>query len=227
MNKAIVKAVVAAGMIAAMGTTHAEDGDLGIGVGASYSTLGAGVAIGKSFTDYFSVRLGLNSSSESADDTIDGIQYDAEMDFSSTALILDWHPLGGSFHVSAGYLNSDNELTGSATPSGDVNIGDYPTQTVTAGDLVLDAGVKLGSGPYVGLGWGNVPAKGFGFVFEVGVVDMGAPEVSLSLDRSSNTTLRDNIIASGDVAKEEANMQADLDEFDTYPVIALGISYGF
>ncbi|MCW8917674.1 MAG: hypothetical protein OQL08_02515 [Gammaproteobacteria bacterium] len=222
MKNKVYKAVVAASLLAAMGSVQAEDEGMGIGIGVRGSTLGAGIELGKSFSDHFGVRLGLNKYSKSDSQTIDDIDYDADLDLSSTALLFDWHPFAGSFHLTAGYLNSNNELTASATPDGDVSIGDT-TVTVTPGDLILDGSVKLGSGPYLGLGWGNVPAKGFGFVFEVGVVQMGTPDVDLVVTDNTGSLG----IVQADIDQEIANMEDDLDEFKTYPVIALGISYGF
>ncbi len=224
MKKGIFKAAVVASLFAAVGSVQAEEDGLGIGVGARVSTLGMGIELAKSLNDNFSVRLGLNSYSDSDSQTIDNIDYSADLDMSSTALMLDWHPFAGSFHLTAGYLNSGNELTARATPTGLVDIGGQTVVPVNPGDLVLDAGVELGSGPYLGFGWGNVPASGFGFVFEVGVVQMGTPDVSLTV--SGDPTLT-SLIDQNEIDQEIANMQADMDEFDTYPVVALGISYGF
>jgi hypothetical protein len=217
----ITKVVVVAGLLAGMGSVQAEDSGLGIGVGARYSTLGAGIELGKAITDNFSVRLGLNKYSTSDTQTIDNVDYDADLELQSTALLLDWHPFAGSFHLTAGYLNSGNKLTASATPDGDITIGGN-TQTVSAGELILNSDIKLGSGPYLGLGWGNVPASGFGFVFEAGVVQMGTPDVELVLSGS-----RASDFDTTDVNDEIANMKDDLNQFDTYPVVAIGISYGF
>jgi hypothetical protein len=207
-----------------MGSVQAEESGLGIGVGVRGSTLGAGIEVGKSFTDFFSARLGLNKYSTSSTQSIDNVDYDASLDLQSTALLLDWHPFAGSFHLTAGYLNSGNEMTAHATPTGSVDIGGQVVTPASAGDLVLDGNVKLGSGPYLGLGWGNVPASGFGFVFEVGVVQMGTPDVTLDISGDPTYTSQ---IDQTEKDQEIANMKADLNQFDTYPVVAIGISYGF
>jgi hypothetical protein len=228
MKSMIYKTVVMTGLLVAMGSVQAEDDGLGIGVGARYSTLGAGIELGKSLGDHFGVRLGLNKYSKSDSQTIDDIDYDADLELSSTALLLDWHPFAGSFHLTAGYLNSSNKLKANASPvaGSSLAIGDGSYTVASTGDVVLNSDIKLGSGPYVGLGWGNVPAKGFGFIFEAGMVSMGTPDVSLSITGNDTATVN-AINSSGDVQKEIANMEDDLDEFKTYPVIALGISYGF
>ena len=218
MNKGLFKVVAVSGLLAVMGSAQAEDDGLGIGVGARYSTLGTGVELGKSLGDNFGVRLGLNSYSMSADQTIDGVDVNASLDLSSTALMLDWYPLSGSFHITAGYISSANELSGNAVfQEGDV-VGGY---TIPAGqNAQVDASVKLGSGPYLGLGWGNVPASGFGVIIEAGVMQMSP---SASLNQTGGTV----VLSAADISQEESNWQNDMDQFDTYPVVAVGISYGF
>ena len=95
---------------------------------------------------------------------------------------------------------------------------------MTAGDLVLDGNIQIGSGLFVGLGFGNVPKKGFGLVLEAGVIKSGAPDISLEV--SGDETLVATI-GQADIDAEIAAMQDDLKEFDLFPVIAVGFSYGF
>ena len=95
---------------------------------------------------------------------------------------------------------------------------------MTAGDLVLDGNIQIGSGLFVGLGFGNVPKKGFGLVLEAGIIQSGAPDISL--DVSGDETLVATI-DQADIDAEIAAMQDDLEEFDLFPVIAVGFSYGF
>ena len=221
MKKSMYKVLVIAGLFSVMGSVQAEDDGMGIGVGARYSTLGIGVELGKSLSDNFGVRLGLNQYSVSDSQTIDDIDYDTDLDLQSTSLLLDWYPMGGSFHLTAGYVNSGNELTAKSDPAGPIDIGDT-SYVIAPGTLHLNGQVELGSGPYFGLGWGNVPASGFGFTFEAGIVQMGTPDVSLAVSGSAA-----GVITQADIDQEVSNMEDDLDEFDTYPVVAIGISYGF
>ena len=102
MKSLFPKYVVIAALAGASAGVQAGDG-MGIGVGARASTLGAGVELGKSFSDYFSVRLGLNDYSRSETQSIDNIDYSADLDLSSTSLMFDWHPFGGSFRWESTY----------------------------------------------------------------------------------------------------------------------------
>ncbi len=204
-------------MMLGMGTSaHA------IGVGVKAGTLGLGAELGLTLSDRFTTRLALNKYKFNADQTIDGIDYSADLDMSSSAIFLDWSPFtNGSLHLTVGYVNSDNKLSATATPVGTVNIGgtDYDGSTL---DFNLNSTVKLGSGPYFGIGYGNVPATGFGFTFELGVVQMGAPKADISVTGTDR-----NLINQSDVDQEEKNMQDDLNQFELYPVVSAGISIGF
>ena len=220
----VMGSLIIAGLSFPAMSMGADKEGAGLGIGLRYSTLGGGVEIGKSLGKHFGVRLGLNSFSENATEEIDGIQYDAVLDLSSTSLMLDWYPFAGSIHFTAGYVNSDNELIGRATPTGSVDIGGEVVVPVTAGDLVLDGNIQIGSGPFFGLGFGNVPRKGFGLALEAGVIQSGAPDITLAVSGDPGLIAA---IDQGDIDAEVAAMQDDLEEFDLFPVIALGFSYGF
>ncbi len=185
-----------------------------IGVGVKAGTLGLGAELGLTLSDRFTTRLALNKYKFGADQTIDGIDYSADLDMSSSAIFLDWSPFtNGSLHLTVGYVNSDNKLNASAT--GSYTFGTNPTSYTTT----VDTTVKLGSGPYFGIGYGNVSNAGFGFTFELGVVQMGTPKASLS--ESSG------MVPADDIAREEQNIQNDLNQYDLYPVVSAGISIGF
>ena len=227
MKNITINTIIAAGLLCTVGSVQAEDEGTGFGLGVKGSTLGYGVEIGKSLTDSLNLRVGHNQMSQSEDQSIDGIDYNTDVNLSSNALYLDWHPFETSFHLTAGYVSSANEINVLAkTPlASTVTIGG---STYTAAEVgQLDGTISLGSGPYVGFGWGDVPATGFGFIFEVGAMSMGTPEVDLTatVNPALPQAAKDAIYA--EVAVEEASAQDDLDQYEIYPVVALGISYGF
>lgn len=213
------KLMVAATGLALMGASTLASAEIGVGVKAS--TLGAGIELGIPLSERFVARAALNKYSREDDQTIDGIDYEADLDLKSSALFLDWHPFKGTFHLTVGYVNSGSELNAMATPVGAVDIGGN-TYDGSLIDFTLNGTVDLGSGPYIGLGWGNVPAAGLGFTFEVGAVQQGTPDASLRVSGADA-----GLINQADVDQEERNMQDDLDKFELYPVVSLGISYGF
>ncbi len=205
MRKILGYFVVSIMMLGMGSTAHA------IGVGVKAGSLGLGAELGITLSDHFTTRLALNKYKFGANQTIDGVDYDADLDMSSTALFLDWSPFtDGSLHLTVGYVNSDNKLKATAD-AGSYKVGDntYTTSVTTT--------VNFGSGPYVGIGWGNVPATGVGFTFELGAVQM-----SPSADVSAS-----GAVTTADIKKEEKNIQNELDQYDLYPVISAGISIGF
>lgn len=214
MNKLII---TAAGL-ALMGVSSMASA---VGVGTKASTLGAGVEMGVSLSKRFALRGALNKFSKGNSQNISGIDYTADLDLNSVAAFLDFHPFKGTFHLTAGYVNSTSQLKGTATPTGTFTVGNTPVDS-SINPVTLTTTVDLGSGPYFGLGWGNVPAEGFGFTFEVGAVQQGAPDVTLT--KSGDNM---NQISQQDLAQEEQNMQNDLNAYELYPVVALGVSYGF
>lgn len=217
MRKTIV-AGAGALLLALSGSASAD----GWGLGAKAGTLGASVEFTKAFSPKFNVHLGLNSYSYTHDRTESGIEYDGELDLKSTSLVLDYHPFEGGFRISAGYLFSSNELDLDAKGTGQsVTIGSTPV-TIDPGDK-LKGTVDLQSGAYVGIGWGNAGQKGWGFNGDIGVVFQGSPDVSLTASQS----LKNKGVTDADVRQEEKRLEDDLDSFKQYPVIAVGVSYGF
>lgn len=208
MKKNLIALATGIIMLALGSAAHA------VGVGVKASTLGLGAELGVTLSDHFTTRLALNKYKYSDDQTIDGIDYTADLDLKSTALFLDWSPFSnGSLHLTVGYVKNDSELDASAT--GDYTFGNNPGTFTTT----VNTTVKFGSGPYVGIGWGNVPAPGIGLTFELGVLKSGPPEASLS--ESSK------LVPAEDIAKEEQNIQDELNKYDVYPVVSLGLSIGF
>lgn len=181
-----------------------------IGVGVKAGLLGFGAELGYQATDHMVIRGAINKFKLSADQTISGNDATVDLDLSSTALFLDFSPFSeGSLHLTVGYVFNDSKLTGTSTIS-DFGGNTYPAQTVSTT-------VDFGSGPYLGIGWGNVAASGIGLTFELGVLQSGAPKVNLSAPG----------VDPNDVAAEEKQMQDDLNQYDIYPVVSAGISIGF
>jgi len=205
MMKKILIAFAATAMLGMGSAAHA------IGVGGKVSTLGLGAELGYQVSDRIVARAAITNFKQGADQTISGNQSTVDLELSSTALLLDFSPFSqGSLHVTVGYILNNSKLSGTSQIS---NFGGttYPTQTVSTS-------IEFGSGPYLGIGYGNVAAPGIGLTFELGVLQSGAPKAHLSTSAP---------VDPADVAAEEKQMQSDLNQFDIYPVISAGISIGF
>jgi len=211
------------GMLAVLGSTPAKAEGLGLGVGAKAGTLGYGVELTKSFTDRINGRLGLNSYSASDSTTESGIDYDIDLNLKTTTAMLDFHPFKGSFRLSLGYVANSNSFDMLAQPvSGSYDINGTTYTEAQVGNLLGD--VTFGSGMYAGIGWGNAgDGKGLGFSVDLGVFQQGSPDLSMSATGpiAADPTFAANLQSEIDAAEK------DLEDFQQYPVIAVGLTYSF
>ncbi|MDH5649330.1 MAG: hypothetical protein OEY67_06705 [Gammaproteobacteria bacterium] len=206
-------------ILVTMGTlTTAQAADFALGVKGG--TLGLGAELTTSIVSNLNVRLGLNSYSYDYTTTESGIDYDAELDLGTTALLLDWHPFSGRFRISAGIMKNDNGINMSATPTTNQIIGGTSYTPAQIGTLTGKIGFK-DTAPYVGIGFGNAVSKNkrIGFTLDIGVLIQDSPEVTLSASGGAVSLV--------DLGAEEAQLESDISEFDVYPVISLGVSYRF
>ena len=74
---------------------YAEDTS-SFGVGFKLSTLGVGGEVTGRITDNLNLRLGLQGLTYDYDDTYSDIDYDAELDLLTGALLADWYPFGNN-----------------------------------------------------------------------------------------------------------------------------------
>jgi hypothetical protein len=168
------------------------------------------------------------------DEESDDVDYDGEITLGGAALLLDWHPFAGGFRVSTGLAVTALDVELKADANGEYEIGDH---TYT-GNPHLDADVDYAPvAPYFGLGWGRAfDASGWSMTFELGVLLLGDP--SVTLDASGSLSSPDiNGGASIDVStsaefqqdleRERQNLEDDIDDFTLYPVLNLGVSYAF
>ena len=196
----------------------------GTAIGVGGSTLGYQVALSQSISENINLKLAHNTASRSFDGETDGVNYDYDFDFESTSLLVDWHVFGGGFRLTTGALINDNKIFAQSDIDGlTLEVGDTVFNSTEVGRLEGDISFDSYA-PYLGFGWGRAIADGFSFVFDVGVVFQGEPEVSL---KSVGGTFSNNPLLLDEVEREEQELQEDANEFDMYPVISLGLFYSF
>jgi hypothetical protein len=203
--------LIIAAALTASGVTSLAQAD-GLGLAGKVSTNGYGIELGYRFNDYLAVRGGINRGSYDYSETDAGINYQYTLDFDNNPVLLDWHPLGGVFRLTAGVVNNNNQLTGRA--SGSVDVGGTLYNTTVTTDITFKK-----TSPYVGLGWGGLPAKkgGLGFSFDIGVMMHGSPTAKITAPG----------VPEPNRAAEEAALNADLKDFKYWPVVSFGIGYTF
>ena len=214
-------------------------------VGLHAGLLGPGVTVGGDLSRRLALRGQIQSYDHETDRSYAGIDYQAELAWSSRGLFLDWHPRG-SFRLTLGGVSNDNEVRGFASEDA-LQIGERRY------DAELNARVTFEPlSPYAGLGWSTGRGRrGLGVTFDLGVMMQGEPAVSasgtvgttlngvqvrcgMSVDElgavavTGNSPACDELLhLRDDLMQEHSELVEDLEEFDLYPVVAFGLVYRF
>ena len=113
------------------------------------------------------------------------IEYDAEAKLRTATALLDWHPGGRGFRLTAGAVYNDTRVEASSLPPPRAfyDIGGVPVPVGFVGTLDAEADFDPVV-PYAGLGWGNAVggSKKLGFFFDLGVVFQGKADVTADPD---------------------------------------------
>jgi hypothetical protein len=200
---------------------------LGVGVSTRIGTLGIGVDIAKSVTPQVNGRLGFNFGNIGTNRTDSGINYDAQLNLSSVQLVGDYYPFNSSgFRVTGGLIAQSNKFSVTSKPSsnGSYTIDNVQRQVSEVGSLTGEYTYSNSIAPYVGIGIGKSTNDGFGFNADLGVMFSGSPKVSLN---ASNPVFNNNPITRNQIDNQARQTENDLKGFNLYPVLSIGLSYGF
>lgn len=241
MKKLLLLVVASAAAFAPV--AHAEEENPGIAVSLKAGTLGAGVELDYAFNKNFNVRVQLNSFTYDDSFDEDGITYSGDLELKSVGLLADWRPFSGVFKLTGGAYKNDNKISAAAVSNGDAEfeIGDYSYAGSASDPLTLAANMDLGNGTagYLGFGWGNSYSSGFSFSLDIGVLFSGSAQASIAASgtayRVDNPDVQFDVAGSSaeaqmfrdEIEAERRNLQGDLDEFEYYPVISIGLGYRF
>lgn len=204
-----------------------------VGIAGTAGTLGAGVELSFGASRQVQGRIGIHGYNYSDRREASDIEYDAEADLRTATGFLDWHPGGRGFRLTGGLVYNGTDVTGHSLPpaSGSYDIGGVPVPVSILG--TLDADVEFDPiVPYAGLGWGRAPGSGsgFGVTLDLGVMFQGEGEVTLTPRIPAGSPLNDPLARQALqvlLDREEQDLQEDVNDYDLYPVVSLGISYRF
>ncbi len=200
---------------------------LGLGVTARVGTLGIGLDVTKSFSPQIDGRLGINFGSLNVNRTDSGISYDSKLNLSSIQLFGDYYPFGSSnFRVTGGLLSQSNKFSVTSTPSagGTYTIDNTQFNASDVGNLSGEFKYANSIAPYLGIGFGKPATEGLGFNADLGVMFTGSPKVTLD---ASNPTFNNNPTTRAQIDNQVRQTENDLKGFNVYPVLSIGVSYGF
>jgi len=221
-NKSTIATLLILLVLVLSGAGCADSG--GLAISGKAGTLGLGGELTTGIASNVNARVGLNTLDFDYDDEFDDVEYDVDMGFSSLSALVDWHVFGGSFRVTGGLLSMDHEFDLDATPTTSQDIGGTSYLPSEIGTLSGDAEID-GVAPYLGIGWGNPmdPDRRWGFYCDLGVAFTDSPDVSLA----ANGTLASDPAFQANLARERQEIEDDLEPFQFYPVISLGLYFRF
>jgi hypothetical protein len=220
--------IVALGVLGAPALVSAEDVPLANPTAMSIDagTLGYGVSLWHSFNDAFSINGGYNWLNYNKSFNTSDVDYRGKLKLSNFPLMVNWHPMKGTFRLVAGAIIGENKVDVAGNPAGNFTY-EINGVTYTAAQVGnLNGTGKFGNSvaPYLGLGWTtHRRTKGFGFFSDIGVMFSGAPKVTLRASGpiSSDATFQSNL------AQEVQKLNDEIDVVKVFPVMRLGLMYRF
>jgi len=209
---------IATGLLAC-GSAQAADGAF---VGAKVSTLGVGGEFGVNLNSHWTVRALINGYDWRYNTTSDDIHYDGKLNLSSWGGQVDYHFFAnGPLYVTAGYYKNGNKINATARPTQDTEIGGMVFTPQQIGTLTARGRFK-DSAPYLGVG-ATWPVGHMAINLEAGAYFQGRSHVTLT----SDGTYAGNPTYQNALETERQDLQKDVDDFRTYPVVNLGLRYVF
>jgi hypothetical protein len=216
------RTVLLAVLAAAAGSAQAA------GAGVRIGTTGVGADFGWGLIPTLGARIGVSGGSLSRDVNTD-VKYDGKLKLANANAFLDWSPLG-PFRITAGVIPNNNKFDLNGQPSSN-NTFTINGVTYTAAQVGgLSGTVKPGNSvaPYLGIGYGNVWTRGINFYFDLGVMFMGSPKVTLQSNCNPGVVGAAQCAAlANDLEAERRKVEDELRGFKYYPVANIGITIGF
>lgn len=224
MKTTIISLLALGGCCAALADEAEKPPRFAVGVEAG--TTGLGGSIWLSASKQFTLNAGYGSLDSDEEYSTDGVDYASNVDLSNGFATLQWHPGGGSFHLSAGVVFTENAVHVVGSPQDgttyELDGTTYPASMV--GSIMGDVEWEKSTAPYFGLGFSKKPqGQGWGAYINAGVMQSGSAVASLS----ATGAIADQPSFQSDLRAEEQELNDELDEFDLYPVVRVGLMYRF
>jgi hypothetical protein len=205
-----------------------------VAVTAKAGTLGGGVELTVGLSPLWNVRLGGNAFNYTDNGReVSGIFYNATAHLRTASALLDLHPGGGGFRLSAGAIYNDTRIDGNSLvpASGFYDIGGVQVPAGLVG--TLDGQIKFDPVvPYLGLGWGNAvgPGRRVRFAADIGAMFQGKGTVTLTPRIPAGSPLNNPTARAALqilLDREERDIEDDVADYTVYPVVSIGVSYRF
>jgi hypothetical protein len=201
-------------------------------VRAEVGTTGYGGAISWNANPYVGVTLGYNGGdiSWSDDLSINGSDYDLDMDNNLTYLNAEIRPWANWFYMAAGVAYIDNDYGLERRPDTNASFtvdGSRFNAGTTDARISGDLSYKNNIAPYVGIGFSPAITNRWGVFGEIGAYYNGNPTVNLNASPEALALVGDDERTLAEaLADEEREIRND-NEYKWLPVAKLGVSFRF
>lgn len=220
MNRLALFGSLALGATLMASPAHADNDNFWIG--AKAGTLGLGLEGTWRVLPYLDLRAGFNTFSMDDEQSEAGIDYDVDLDLSTFYATANLRAPLSPFRATVGVFSNSNEVALVSRDSSSFTIGGSTFTAGQVGTLRGDVGFDSFA-PYAGVGLDFRFIDRVGLHFDAGVLFQGAPELTLRADGpiASDPTFQAELEA------ERAELQDELDDFELYPVVSVGLSVNF
>lgn len=194
-----------------------------VGITAKAGTLGLGADLTVGLVaSRLNARAGINGFTYAREFEMEDADVEAELDWMTIPILLDWHPAGGGFRISSGPVINNNEISLSADPNVPIELEDKEYDI--AG---LDGAIAFDDASfYFGIGYGNAAASEgrWHFACDFGVMYHGEPDATASAT-AQNAAVQTEL--NNALAEEVEQFEEDARAFQFYPVVSMGVSFAF
>ena len=208
-------ALLATGLLfaATPAPSHAQP----VALSARASTMGVGADLTVGLSSELNVRAGGSYFPVQRSGTVRAevdVRYDAEARLAAGMLLLDWHPFGNAFRLSAGGVYNATHVQGQAHPTQSYAVKGKTFRPERLGRLDGEASFQNKINPYLGIGLGNaVRGSRFDVFFDLGAMYVAQPEVHLEGDGLISAT-----------SNHASTLNQGLRSFQILPYLSLGFS---
>ncbi len=216
--------LVVAGLILLPSVQVASAGGTAVSVVTGFPT-GVGLEVTQQFAPSWNARVGggIPVELEPSDVKVGHNKYDMTFKVGGVSALVDWHPTGGNFRLSAGALLVPERTTFNRTKA-PFTLGN---QTYTSSQVTRVYGetkVSQRVAPAFLVGWGNAAKRNghWGFNAEAGIAATGDTKVSLT---AVGPLANDPVLKTA--LEAERQHIKDKSTFNVQMIARIGVSYGF
>lgn len=194
---------------------------IGLGIAPHAGTLGVGVDVAYALHPRINVRAGANIIPVEPEFDISDISWKLDPPSPQFLAAVDLF-LVSQLRVSGGLRWASDDLAAVGVFTGSVEVGGDTYDGADVGNLRGAIAISA-LAPWIGIGWGNVARSRIGFLFDLGLAFTGSPDVTLTADGpiASNATFQSSL------NREIQEFEGDIDWVRYYPVVQVGVSFGF